>query len=152
MSELTTIPSAETDSWNLAEGEVEGRPTVIRYRPGLSELLGHPSYPLRLTIAWEFGDNGDSGMPDSDAVEALESFEDRLMAVLDPDRLALLAFVYTSRGAREWHFYLSDVQEAGDRINEALHDQPGLPIDLEAAEDPNWDLFRALLAGVTSDE
>tara|TARA_B110000211_G_C13901568_1_gene474197 strand:- start:56 stop:505 length:450 start_codon:yes stop_codon:yes gene_type:complete len=111
------IPSSETSAWNIAEGESEGRPRIIRYRPDLEPFLGSSNYPQRLVIIWDYEIDNSSGMPSENLSEKMKDFEDALVGALDPERLAILAFVLTNSGSREWHYYVSDIQEVGNKIN-----------------------------------
>ena len=72
----------------------------------------------------------------------MKAFEDTLIETLDPDRLAVLAFVFTNAGSREWYFYLSDLDEVGIRIKKALAKIPQLPIELTVVHDPEWNELR----------
>ena len=136
------IEAANTDAWNIAKGKNPEQPTVLRFRPSLHEHLGSEDYPRRLVIIWQFEAADATGMPDDTQSADMKDFEDMLIDALDPDRLAILAFVFTSSETREWNFYLSDVSEVGIRINKALSAIPQLPIDLTVESDPNWDELR----------
>ena len=133
------IEAANTDAWNIAKGKNPERPTVLRFRPSLQASLGNEAYPRRLMIVWKFEPADATGMPTDTQSADMKDFEDMLLDTLDPDRLAVLAFVYTADGSREWHFYLSDVSEVGIRINKALANIPQLPIELTVEDDPNWE-------------
>ncbi|CAA6678227.1 MULTISPECIES: DUF695 domain-containing protein [unclassified Lentimonas] len=136
------LEAANTDAWNIAKGKNPERPSVLRFRPSLEGFLGDANYPRRLMIVWQFEAADATGMPNDTQSADMKDFENMLIDVLDPDRLAVLAFVYTTGGTREWHFYLSDVSEVGIRINQALSNIPQLPIDLTVEDDPNWDELR----------
>lgn len=136
------IEAANTDAWNIAKGRNPEKPTVLRFRPSLKAHLGDENYPRRLTISWKFEAEDATGMPTDSQSADMKDFEEMLLEVLDPDRLAVLAFVFTANGSREWDFYLSDVSEVGIRINEALSSIPQLPIELNVEDDPNWDELR----------
>ena len=138
------IPSAETSAWNIAEGESEGMPRLIRYRPDLESHIGDSNYPKRLVIIWDYEIDNTSGMPSEQLSEEMKSFEDALVGTLDPDRLAVLTFVLTNAGSREWHYYVNDVQEAGNRINSALSEFAKLPLHLQVEDDPNWEQLSAV--------
>jgi len=75
----------------------------------------------------------------------MKNFEDMLIETLDPDRLAILAFVFTTNGTREWNFHLSNVSEVSIRINKALSTVQKLPIELIVEDDPNWNELRQVL-------
>ncbi|MDQ8195346.1 DUF695 domain-containing protein [Coraliomargarita sp. SDUM461004] len=136
------IVAANSDAWSIAKGKDPNNPSVLRFRPSLQHFLADANYPRRLTIVWTFEVTDSSGMPSDTQSADMKVFEDRLLEALDPDLAAILAFVYTTRGTREWHFYLSDVNEVGIRINQALASVPKLPIQLNVEDDPNWDELR----------
>ena len=132
------IPSADNDAWNTAEGKMNGRPSLIRFRPNLKGHLGNPKYPKRLTIFWDYGDDELTGMPTSEQIDEMKVFEDALVNALDPGLFGIFAFAYTSAGTREWHFYVNKVSEIQYRINQALAEFPKLPIELQIEDDADW--------------
>ena len=103
--------AADDDAWTVAEGELEGRPLLIRYRPKLAGFSGRDQYPMKLTVRWTYGDDGQSGMPDEAQSDTMKDLEDSLVAEFDSDRIGILAFIYTAHGMREWHIYFSDLEE-----------------------------------------
>lgn len=150
MSELRDIiRAANDDTWSTADGSIDGRPSTVRFRAGLSQALGHPALPRRLLITWEYGDDGEAGMPGAES--ELEAFERLLHDVLDHDRSAVLAFVFTHVGAREWHYYFADIELVGEKINEALESQPDLPISIKAFDDPEWTELATVLRKIQGD-
>lgn len=134
-----TIPPADDDEWATAEGTMNGRPSFIRFRPRLQSHLGNPDYPRRLTIFWDYEDDNTSGMPSPEEIDEMRVLEDALIGALDPERLGIVAYVYTCAGTREWHFYVNDVSEVEISINQALGEFPKFPIDLQIEDDPGWD-------------
>lgn len=144
MERILEIPSADTSAWNIAEGESEGKPRMIRYRPDLESFIGSSDYPKRLVIIWDYEEDNTSGMPSKQVSEEMKNFEDALIGALDPDRLAILTFVLTHAGCREWHYYVNDIQEVGNRINSALSEFPKLPLHLQVEDDPEWEQLRAV--------
>ena len=139
------ISSADLDAWNIAEGTIQGKPSLIRFRPNLENHLGDIAYPRRLTITWEYREDNSSGMPSSKQSDEMKRFEDAIIASLDPERLAILSFIFTNAGIREWHFYVSDVSAVGNKINMALASFQKLPISMQVENDPNWDELRQVL-------
>jgi len=144
------IPSADIAAWSIAKGTNPDKPTVLRFRPNLAAFIGDARYPRRLIIFWSF-EGGPSGLPDHGQAEEMGAFEDAIIAALDPDRLAILAFVFTASGQREWHFYVSDVGQVGERINEALAGKPIFPIELHVEDDPDWSEFAAVIQGCSEE-
>lgn len=140
----TDIPSAESDAWNIAEGISQGKPSLLRYRPSLQASLGDARYSKVLSIAWSYEETNSSGMPNDSQTEEMRGLEDSLQSCLDEDRTAVLAFVRTGSGIRTWYYYVSDVSDVGNRINQVL--EPGLPIQLAVENDPEWQELRNVFA------
>jgi hypothetical protein len=139
--------SADNDAWNVANGTNPDKPSVLRYRPNLQERIADPAYGSHLTIIWPYDSDNKSGMPNDLQNIELGNFEDTVVDALDSSDLAILAFVFTCAGQREWHFYVSDVGAVGQAINEALAGQPVLPIELTVEDDPEWSEYQEVLRG-----
>lgn len=132
------IPSANVDSWTAAEGRIDGRPSLLRFRPGLAHYLGDARFTRRLHVTWTYEDDGSSGMPSDRNSADMKVLEDRLVSALEAAHAGVLAFVFTYGGNREWHIYVNDSVELGEVINEALADLPRLPIEMAIEDDPEW--------------
>lgn len=148
MATSRDIPGANSDAWTNAEGQRGGRPTLLRFRPGLKSFLGDPRFPRRLQITWDFGNHNASGMPSEGDSEAMLPMEDRLVATLEAEKAGVLAFVHTHGGTRQWHFYTAESADLGAMINQALSGLPRLPISLEVKDDPEWREMAKVLGAV----
>lgn len=142
---MNPIPSAESDTWNNAEGSSGGLPVLLRYRPQLEAFLGDPRYSRRLVIAWHYPITNSSGLPSDDQNDEMRLFEDLIQSHLDPDGTAILAYARTHSGTRRLNYYISDAQTLSQRINKALANQPKFPIELEVEDDPEWTGLRTIL-------
>ncbi len=103
--------------------------------------MGDERYPERLVIIWEYENGDERNMPSEDTFGEMEELEELLVQSLDPNGFAILAFVFTSAGKREWHFYVADADIVAHEVNELLADMPELPIRFEAEHDPEWRVF-----------
>ena len=142
MNKFDKVPSANSDTWNNAEGMQNGMPCVIRYRPELERFFGMDNYHKRLVIFWDFDGKSSNGMPSEAESSRMKAFEDLLISALDYDRTAVLVLVYTCSGTREWHFYLCDITEVKQRVNEKLASEESFPIQLQVEDDSNWKKLR----------
>ncbi len=144
---MTTIPSAESDAWNLSEGSRQGRPSFVRYRPNLASFVGDPRYPRHLTFTWNYAESQECELPTEAQSDEMRVFEDSLVATFDPERTAILAFVFTEAGVRVWHYYVGDLDDLGDRINTALsYSSSRLPVEIAIEDDAEWQEFRLVLS------
>ncbi|MFZ5566560.1 MAG: DUF695 domain-containing protein [Pseudomonadota bacterium] len=142
---LKEIPSADVDEWVNAEGQAEGRLSLLRLRPRLKSFLGDPRYSRLLCITWSYSDDGEDGMPSDDELDAMRPLEDRLVNALESAQVGTLAFVLTHHGVREWNFYVSGSADLGAVINDALADLPRMPIELAIEDDANWHALTKIL-------
>jgi hypothetical protein len=148
MNTSLDIPSANDDAWTLAEGLRDGFPSVLRFRPGLKAFLGDARYSRRLRVTWTYPEDNESGMPSSDESNAMRPLEDQLVSAFEAANAGVLAFVFTHRGTREWHFYVDEAADLSALINEALAELPGLPIAFELEDDPDWVVMSNVLESV----
>jgi len=144
----TSFPeiSANDDAWSIAEAELNNRQLLIRFRPNLGDFGGRSNFPMKLRVIWTYGDDGNSGMPDIEQSDAMQVLEDDLVAEVERENTAILAFVYTSQGMREWHFYFAVLAELQTALDRASADKPGLPLEVDADEDPDWSEVLGLVA------
>ena len=138
--------SADEDAWTIAESQLGDRQLLIRFRPNLATFEGRTNFPMKLTARWTYGDDGDSGMPNQEQSDAMQVLEDDLVPELEINNTAILAYIYTSQGMREWHIYFSDLEQLQNALNRATAGKPGLPLEMDAAEDPHWEEILGLIA------
>ncbi len=136
--------AAANDAWTVVEGKLDQTLTQIRYRPNAEKSIGNPQYPRRLTIIWEFEPNNiDGSLPYSDDLIQMQSFEVKLTDALEKDGVAIITFIYTASGQREWNFYIRDVEAASAIINKTI--EPGLPLKISVEDDPSWSEYEHVL-------
>ena len=131
------IPSANSDAWTIAEGERDGLPSLLRFRPGLKKCLGDPRFSRLLQITWTC-QRSNTGMPSPEESDAMQPMEDHLVEALEESDAGVLAFVLTHGGTRLWNFYVAESADLKGLINHALADLPRLPIELAIEDDPEW--------------
>lgn len=143
--------AVQRDLWMLAEGEHNDKPIAIRFRPELRKAKDISGYPALLLINWDY-EADSQGMPTDAALEAVDNFEDLLLAALEHDCHSVLAAVITNDGQRQWAVYTSNVDEAGERINSMPQQRERYPIELLTDDDPEWVYLRENLLGECGDE
>ena len=129
------------DTWKAGEGEIDGTPFIIRYRPHLHNFIETGTYNHRMEMVWLYKSPNPALMPEEDEYESMREAEDRLAAAFEKDALAVLAFVYTGHNQQVWHWYTHDLKSAGIRMNEALAGWDELPLELYVEDDPEWDEY-----------
>ena len=57
------------DNWTNAEGENDGAPFLLRFRPHLQNFIDTNKYNKRLTILWNYDSHNSSLMPHQQEME-----------------------------------------------------------------------------------
>ena len=152
MSHPFPKPSADDDAWQIGEAHVDGRSLLIRVRPELAAFAGRGSFPQKLMVRWEYGDDGDSGMPTEDQSEDMAFWEDALVPAFEEPRVGILAYVFTYQGRREWHIDFTDLEAMQSARNDALAGMFPMPLSMEASEDPEWSEYATLMTSMSAGE
>ena len=75
----------DQDMWTSAEGENDGVPFLIRFRPNLQQFITTKKYNKRLTLLWNYDSTSISLMPDEKEMELMEEVENSLVYTLEND-------------------------------------------------------------------
>jgi uncharacterized protein DUF695 len=142
----------DQDTWTSAEGENDGAPFLLRFRPNLQEFIETKRYNKHLTLLWNYDSDNTSLMPDKKEMELMEEVEKSLIDIFENDLHAILSFVYLGNNQKEWHWYSSDIAETGKRLNKALSNFDVLPIELSSEDDPVWSEYNAVIKGADDSE
>jgi hypothetical protein len=133
------------DNWKAGEGEIDGTPFIIRYRPYLQNFIDTGEYKHRMEIFWLYQTDHPAQMPEEEEQQQMQLVENRLAEAFEEDQLAVLAFVYTGHLQNVWHWYTRDIKAAGIRLHEALKGLEEFPVELAVEEDPDWDEYLSML-------
>ena len=126
------------DSWIGREGEIDGIPFLLRFRPHLQNFIDAESYNTRLEITWNYESTAASQMPGAHDHKLMVQVEDALVSDFESDFIAVLAFAYTGHNQKVWTWYTCDIGLTGIRLNKVLAEFERLPIDLSSQNDPDW--------------
>ncbi len=80
-------------------------------------------------------------MPDEPTAELMEQATDLLAETFRKDPVAVLTEISTGDDRREWVFQAQSLGIFNKKINQALQSLPLLPLEFEAEEDPEWELY-----------
>lgn len=137
----------DEDTWNIAEGENDGTPFTLRFRPHLKDFIHSQHYKKHLVISWSYESDNSSLMPSEEQIELMENIENSLIENLESELQAVLTFIFTGQNRRDWHWYSKDIAETGELLNNALVDFEKLPIEITAEDDENWSEYLAVIDG-----
>lgn len=126
-----TYPAESTDS---------GKTVIVGMRTDVDKFRKNPRFRFRVTISWPYEGNAD-GMPDEADADLMEQATDSLEIVFHKDPVAVLTELSTGDNCREWVYYTSSLGIFNKKINEALASLPPLPLEFDAEEDPEWEIY-----------
>ena len=143
MPSVMPLASFETicmnkDNWLVAMSDIDGLPAAIRLRADVKSFIASGNHRHYLRVVWEISDPDENGLPSDHEIQRLESFEDHLCRAVEANDDAILTFVITSDGLRQWLFYSKDLEESEHRINQLPQEEERYPIELTAKEDASW--------------
>jgi hypothetical protein len=138
----------KNDTWSNSEGENEGIPFLIRFRPHLQKFEQSKKFNYRVLIEWNYNSKSKSQMPDDIEINSMRKFENSLVKHLENDLQAVLSFVYTGGGRREWNWYSQDINLTQDRLDKVLSTLGPLPVKIMSFDEPNWDEYNDVLRSV----
>ena len=131
------------DTWSTAQGEDEGSPLLIRVREGNPSDKLKAEYPILVNVYWPFDGLPDSGMPNSEVLDAQSDFEERLDR-LDSPEYGYLVLVITAKNRKEWIWQVADTKVWLDQFNLLLNGHPVVPIEIETNNDPAWGTYEQI--------
>ena len=123
-----------------AESTENGRTIIVTVRTDIEKFRENPRFIYRMTIAWPY-QGGADGMPDEPTAELMEQATDLLAETFRKDPLAAPSEIPTGDDRREWVFQTQSLGIFNKKINQALQSLPLLPLEFEAEEDPEWELY-----------
>lgn len=126
------------EDWNSCVVEADnGHLVFVTCRAGLDKMKASGKFGERVEIYWRYV-AAPGGMPVDADGEMLGTILALLQNAMEHDLLAVLTGVYTGDGTRTIVFYTRSGRRFGERLNNALADQPQLPITLYVERDPEW--------------
>jgi hypothetical protein len=130
-----------TTVWTTAtsKNESNGRVIIFRYVRDFDKDFDRLDNPIRVIITWKY--DSETGMPDADVREWMDSTEDALRSAVEEDEFASLVLVSTGENLREWTYYTRSGDGFMVRLNEALGGRPKVPVDIHIGEDSQWTMF-----------
>ena len=137
------MPSHE--NWFVAELELDNKPLILRGRKNLSGAEAMNTHSKLITITWNYDPDDETGLPPTQLLPLMSAAEHVIFNALEKDDLCIFFAVSVHDGSKQWLAYTHNVDDAYDRLNEALRDQEPYPLEFSAADDPSWEEYAELL-------
>jgi Family of unknown function (DUF695) len=124
----------KNDDWALIEATSDTERFVVRAHRDLPCAADRERYRYLVSVNWRYGS---ADMPDSQTLDAMARFFERVILPLESEALAFEAASITGGGRREWRLYTSSMERFLGRLNKLVGaDKPR--IKLESFDDPDW--------------
>ena len=130
-----------------AQGEQDGKPVIYRSLEKVPKNQKESDYPNLINIYWPYDVDANNGMPDSTTNDNQIAFEDAIES-LDQNGISHLMLVVTGNGRKEWIWYVKDVENWMNQLNEKLSGHDVYPIEIEIDQDPEWVTYHNFISGV----
>ncbi len=129
------------EKWLLAEGELAGKPLLIRAR----EMEPLPVLPHLLVVDLFYDSVDDTNLPGDDDYEMLEWFEAEVLERPTERVRIVLTFVETHDGRVRYFCYASDVERAVEHLDAAAGQ---VEPEYSTESDPDWELYQQRMASL----
>lgn len=131
--------------WTYPAETESGKKIIITGRDDVDSFRTSGKYPFRLDVSWDYTPLPD-GMPSDSDARLMEEITECLLSETRKDPAAILTGIYTGDGRRDWIFYTRSLYIFRNILNRALQSLPTLPLNIEAAEDPDWEEYMEMKA------
>jgi hypothetical protein len=140
---LSELP--RESSWQVKQGQYEGRPLLVRLNMSVEPFRGHPELSHQIGIAIPFRAPDEQGMPSEAEFEELNQIEDLLFDALEIATRSIVVAVITTKGMREFVIYAREPAEIRERLL-ALKARitSAHEVQMISRPDPSWSTFAML--------
>ena len=135
--------------WFTAEGTDRGKPVLYRGREFPQDNVDRPEFPCLLVMSVRYPCFDWTGLPTREQYDELARFEQQLDS-LESTGGGVIAFIRTSNGLVDYYLYVGDSQVAADILGD--HFLFGVELEFASADDPQWNKYKAFLAGTRDRE
>jgi hypothetical protein len=131
------------DHWALGQGEVDGKPLIVRWDTAARRDCPDATRPIKVTIGLACDRPQPNGLPSPHDLVHFEELEEALFAELPSLADTRPVLVLTTNGMREWIVYACEqewLQEWAPWFAERFFN--GRAGTIEAVAEPGWDTFQ----------
>lgn len=129
---------AKGEWWTCPTQSINGNLIMVTGREDIGRWRDNPRFNIRVEVSWNYDGSANSGMPEPNVAQMMETVTDRLSDAFDRDPVAVMTGIYTGDNRRDWIFYTLSTNIFGRKFNEALADLPMLPLSIYCENDSQW--------------
>ena len=135
------------ESWLIGKFDDEGMTVFVRMRKSPPSPATLARFPDHISIVWLYDGSSNSGLPDSDTLQKMTEFEERL-ELLETNAIGLMVVSVTGNNRKEWKWYVTNSQRYMEAVNQTLSGHPRYPVQFELSSDPNWETYYAFFNAI----
>lgn len=116
---IDTSKMFEDGEWQVAQGEHDGNPIIVRFNSGLKEFVGKTDHTLKIGFAIPLNTPSSDDFPSPEENDQVAVIEDRIIAVLKGKGSAVQALAITMGSFKEFVYYTKadmDVKAAHEQL------------------------------------
>ena len=126
----------------MAHSSIRNLPVIVRLRPNLIDIAGHPQLSHRIRVIWKYQSDSEFGLPATEEMTSMDVCENALIESLEKDNQTIMTHILTGDSMRQWIFYSSDVQGAVERLREIIDSGVSQTVlEATAQEDSQWEEY-----------
>lgn len=135
------------EKWQVAQGEYDGKPTIVRFNAALKPFVGRSDHILKIAFAIPLNDPNPGGLPSANEGEALMLVEDKILYALRSRVSAVQALVITMGTFREFVFYAKQDIDVKALHEELMASITSHEVQCMAEIEERWETYAMLVNG-----
>jgi Family of unknown function (DUF695) len=139
----TMLPVA--DKWQMSRGIRSGKPMLVRTHAGYSDFSGVAGFEHQVGIAVPLHDADTQGLPKTEETEELNSIENEICTLMEPQNESLLVAAITCGGIREFVLYTSNPEAVKRKFKMLQRRTLSHNVHLRIQLDKEWSVYAQLV-------
>ncbi|MBI5203319.1 MAG: DUF695 domain-containing protein [Nitrospirae bacterium] len=132
-------------SWNVLQGDMNGKPIFIRVDTQWKESSRKTQYPYRIGIAIPLNNPNNDGLPSNDEMNILNSIEDLIDKELIQEGKTILTLIITTNSMREFVLYTNIPKVIQSKYNVLKNKVKTHEVQMIIENDPKWEVYKSFL-------
>src|ERR1035437_6553967 len=100
--------SASPEGWSGAEGQINGKPILIRGKRLLQKLIPNRNLPFLFVVTLKYAGLVRKGLPTASQYDVIGRFEHEVLDAVDRLGIGSLVLIETNNGAVRYYCYVAD--------------------------------------------
>ncbi|WP_445370100.1 DUF695 domain-containing protein (plasmid) [Methylomonas sp. HW2-6] len=129
------------DNWQVAQGEYDGSPIVVRINANLRSFVGNSELVLKIGIAIPLNNPRHGEMPDPEENKTVSIIEDKVLEMLKSKGSAVQALAITTGTFKEFVYCTKPEIDVASFHQELKNGIPSHNVQCIATIEKNWETY-----------